>query len=65
MKSYYSSPLLRLMVAVIVMALVSDVGASLLGGIMFDDIGTQHVAGSYGDNYAFRHEHISPVAPAA
>jgi hypothetical protein len=65
MKSYYSSTLLVLIVAVIVMALVSDLGVASIGGIMFDDIGAQHVAGSYGDNYAFRHEHISPEAPAA
>lgn len=64
MKSYYSRPLLGLMVAVIVMALVSDVGASLMGGIMFDDIGTQHVAGTDGSHYAWRHEHISAGAPA-
>jgi hypothetical protein len=54
-----------LMVAVIVMALVSDVDVSSIGGIMFDDIGAQHVAGSYGDHYAFRHEHVSPGAPAS
>ena len=65
MKSYYSSTLLVLMVAFIVMVLGSDVDVSSIGGIMFDDIGAQHVAGSYGDNYAFRHEHISPKAPAA
>jgi len=64
MKSYYSSALLGLIVAVIVMALVSDVSASLMGGIMFDDIGTQHIAGPDGSHYAFRHEHISPGAPA-
>jgi hypothetical protein len=65
MKSHYSSALLLLMVAVIVMALVSDVGVSLAGGIMFDDIGPQHAARPDGDHYAFRHEHISPDAPAA
>jgi hypothetical protein len=64
MKTYYSSTLLVLMVAVIVMALVSDVGASLMGSIMFDDIGTQQVAGPDGGHYAFRHEHISAGAPA-
>ena len=65
MKSYYSSTLLVLIVALIVMALGSDVGVASIGGIMSDDIGAQHVAGSYGDHYAFRHEHIRPEAPAA
>jgi hypothetical protein len=65
MKSYYSSTLLVIIVAIIVLALVSDVSVSSIGGIMFDDIGAQHVAGSYGDHYAFRHEHIPPEAPAA
>jgi hypothetical protein len=62
MKSYYGSALLVLMVAAIVMSLVSDV--SLAGGIMFDDIGPQHAVESDGDQYAFRHEHINPQAPA-